>query len=129
GIVSLKASTGPEISSPVVRQARTCSATTSTSSTGTPARAQKAPSVPPIAPAPQIRIGSDWLIASVGRRLDIHRERIFIDARLDRHLALLHRPGRTDRRDRQALVVLQDQFVGLFQEATALGFLHLDGGV
>ncbi len=60
----MNASTGPEISSPAVRQARTCSATTSTNSTGTPARAQYAPSVPPIAPAPQIRIGSDELIAA-----------------------------------------------------------------
>ena len=41
------------------------------------------------------------------RRLDVHGERILVDARLDRHLVLLHRPGGRHRDDRQARTILQ----------------------
>ena len=58
-------STGPVMLSPVVRHAATCSATMSTISTGRPARVQYAPSTPPMAPAPQTRIGRAAVVTLV----------------------------------------------------------------
>ena len=49
---------GPVISSPSALIAATCSASRSTNSTVVAARTKAAPTVPPMAPAPQIRIGA-----------------------------------------------------------------------
>src|SRR4029453_8772582 len=39
------------------------------------------------------------------RRLDVHRQRVLVDTRLDRHLVLLHRPGGADGDNGEALTI------------------------
>ena len=56
GAATVNSSTGPVIRRPGLRIAATCSAATSTKLMSCPARFSQAPTEPPIAPAPQIRI-------------------------------------------------------------------------
>src|SRR5262249_29805310 len=64
GTRTVNSSIGPVTRSPTRAIASTCSPATSTIVMSAPARARYAPSVPPIAPAPQT---SDRLIATSGR--------------------------------------------------------------